>query len=155
MVCFMKKPTTLFPPEKYCIDDSVGYLLTRTRAKLAKAVDAVLAQHDITSAQGGILMMLSSGNYRTAVELARELYIDSAAMTRMIDRLEKRALLERVRSAEDRRVVNLQLTEEGMRLAQQLPAMFCGVLSQSFSGFSQEELNQLKSLLRKVLAADS
>lgn len=142
-------------PEQYQLDDSVGYLLRRARAKLVKALDAALGAHDITSAQGGIVLMLATGRFTTAAELARELYIDSAAMTRMTDRLEKRGLLLRVRRDDDRRVINLRLTCDGDRLARQLPPVYADVLSRSFAGLDATELGLLKNLLRKYLATGS
>lgn len=148
----MQKPAKLFSAEQYQIEDSVGYLLTRSRAKLGKSVDAALAAHDITGPQGGIILMLSTGRYTTAAELARELFIDSASITRMTDRLEKRGLIMRVRREDDRRVIDLRLTPDGQHLAQQLPTVFAGVLCRNFAGFTAEEVGSLKSLLRKFLA---
>jgi DNA-binding MarR family transcriptional regulator len=98
--------------------------------------------------------MLASGKYTTAADLARELYIDSASMTRMVDRLEKRGLLERVPSVEDRRVTHLKLTADGDALAAQLPPVYVGVLERNFAGFKEDELQMLKTLLRKYLYSD-
>jgi DNA-binding MarR family transcriptional regulator len=147
----MTKTTEKFALKSYCVEESVGYLLKRSQTKLAKAVDIELAQHDITSAQGGILMMLASGLYSTAAELARETYIDSASMTRMIDRLEKRGLIARMPRGDDRRIVNLQLTESGRQLAARLPTHYTHVLNETFTEFSVEEVTTLKTLLRKFL----
>lgn len=150
----MTKSKEIFNVRSYCVEESVGYLLARARTKLAKSVDCQLAPHDITHAQGGIIMMLSSGNYVTAAELARELYVDSASMTRMVDRLEKRGLIERVRCGEDRRISNLRLTPDGQQLADQLPDVFTSVLNRNFAGFTADEVANLKALLRKLLAID-
>lgn len=147
----MKNPKELFALRSYCVEESVGYLLARARSKLAKAVDCQLATHDITHAQGGIMVMLASGKYVTAAELARELYVDSASMTRMVDRLQKRGLIERVRCGEDRRVSNLHLTKDGQALADQLPAVYTSVLNRNFVNFSADEVVTLKTLLRKIL----
>ncbi len=147
----MKKFEKIFPSGSWCIEESVGYLLARARTKLAKAVDIELAQHDITHAQGSMLLMLNSGNYSTAAELSRELYIDSASITRMIDRLEKRGLIQRMPRGDDRRVINLRLTEVGVELADKLPDLYMGVLNQNFIEFSGDEVDTLKTLLRKLL----
>jgi len=147
----MTKSNEMFARSGYCVEDSVGYLLARARTKLAKAVDVELAPLDITHAQGSIVMMLASGKYATAAELARELYIDSASMTRMIDRLEKRGLIERVPCCNDRRVINLRLTQAGQALADELPNRYVGVLNRNFSEFSADEVCTLKTLLRKLL----
>jgi DNA-binding MarR family transcriptional regulator len=148
----MPKQTLLFPVEQYCAEESVGYLLSRGRTMLAKALDTALADHNITYAQGRILLMLATGKFTNAAEFARELYVDAASITRMVDRLEKRGLLERRSSAGDRRQVNLHLTKDGEQLAMQLPAIYSTVLNRSFAGFTPEEIGFLKCLLRKLLA---
>lgn len=144
----------MFPSGGWCVEESVGYLLARARTQLAKSIDIELAQHDITHAQGSILLMLSSGYYSTGAELARELYIDSASITRMIDRLEKRGLIVRVPRGGDRRVLDLRLTAAGVVLADQLPVLYVGVLNQNFADFSADEVSMLKTLLRKLLDTD-
>lgn len=138
----------------YIVEDSVGYLLARARTRLAKSLDLALGEFGITNAQGGTLLMLMTGKYSTAAELARELYIDAAAMTRMVDRLEKRGLIQRERTRDDRRIVRLVLTDSGRELGQQLPPVYAGVVKRSFARFSSNELDSLRSLLRKSLEED-
>ena len=141
----------LFAVENYRMDDSVGYLLARSRAMLAKALDAALAGSGVTHSQSGILLLLASGNYTTAAALVRETYTDAASMTRMLDRLQKNGLIERVPDDDDRRQVRLRLTATGSTLAARLPAIMTGVLNAQFAGVSAEEIGFLKSLLRKLL----
>ena len=123
----------------------LGTVIRRRKRHLA------LADFEITNAQGGILMMLASGKFSTASELARELYIDSASMTRMIDRLEKRGLMRRMPRGNDRRIITLKLTDNGERLARQLPEIYASVMNRNFDGFKPEELDILRGLLRKLL----
>lgn len=151
----MTTPKNLITLDEYCASDSVGYLLSRARAKLARALDVALAEHDITHTQGGILMMLAKGKCSLASELSRELYIDSASMTRMVDRLEKRNLIVRCASSNDRRISTLQLTQDGVALAKQLPSIYVKVLNENFAGFSQNEIDTFKSLLIKFLMKDN
>jgi DNA-binding MarR family transcriptional regulator len=110
-----------------------------------------MAELGITSQQGSILFMVASGKCLLAAELAREYGIDASAVTRLVDRLEKRGLLTRVRSNEDRRVVRLALTPEGHAIAAKMPAIFNGVLDSLLGGFTPEEVGFLKSMLRRVL----
>ena len=111
-----------------------------------------MAELGITSTQASILFMLASGKCLTAAELAREYGIDASAVTRLIDRLEKRGLLSRVRSKEDRRVVRLALTPEGHAIAEQNSGHFHARAGQPAGGFTPEEVGFLKSMLRRVLA---
>jgi DNA-binding MarR family transcriptional regulator len=72
-------------------------------------------------------------------------------MTRLLDRLETKGLVRRVRSSEDRRVVNLELTEAGRAAAKKIPSVLCGVQNAHMRGFTLQEWQTLKTLLRRVL----
>ena len=72
-------------------------------------------------------------------------------MTRLLDRLEAKGLCRRVRSVADRRVVNIELTEQGEEVASGIPAVLCKVQNAHLTGFSNEEFEMLKSLLRRIL----
>jgi DNA-binding MarR family transcriptional regulator len=141
--------------EETAVVHGLGYLLARARTTLVRAADLALNAEDITHAQGTILLLLASGKCTTAAELSRELYLDSASMTRMVDRLEKRGLLARAARSGDRRVADLQLTAEGRRLGALLPALYSGVLERSFAMFSADEIAQLRSLLGKFVDSNS
>jgi DNA-binding MarR family transcriptional regulator len=142
------------PPEiaAYNLGESVGYLISRVRSTMWNMVSQqTSAELGITSTQASIIFMLASGRCLAAADLAREYGIDASAVTRLIDRLEKRGLLSRIRSEEDRRVVRLALTEPGKELAAKIPAIFTRVLDKLLYGLSPEEVGFLKSMLRRIL----
>ncbi|APA85126.1 MarR family winged helix-turn-helix transcriptional regulator [Paraburkholderia sprentiae WSM5005] len=150
----MTEPTNEPTPNisEYQLGESVGYLISRVKSTLSNLItQRSMAELGITSQQGSILFMVASGKCLLAAELAREYGIDASAVTRLIDRLEKRGLLTRVRSNEDRRVVRLALTPEGHAIAARMPGIFNGVLDNLLNGFTPEEVGFLKSMLRRVL----
>ncbi|PFH12027.1 DNA-binding MarR family transcriptional regulator [Collimonas sp. PA-H2] len=151
----MSKRAAVFTVENYQIEESIGYLLARSRAMLVKSSDESLAEYGITHAQGAILLMLSTGKYSTAADLARETYTDAASTKRMIDRLAARDLITREPCAHDRRLMKLHLTADGLELSKKMPKAFCGVLNKHFSDFSPEEIGFLKSMLRRLLASNA
>ncbi|MBU6488666.1 MAG: MarR family transcriptional regulator [Burkholderiales bacterium] len=151
----MSDSSTPLPPELcgYQIDESVGYLLARVKSSLSNLVThRTLSELGITSTQASMLFMIASGRCSLAAELARDYGIDASAVTRLIDRLEKRNLLSRVRSSEDRRAVHLAVTPEGRQLAARMPEIFGGVVEKALAGFTPEEVGFLKSMLRRILA---
>jgi DNA-binding MarR family transcriptional regulator len=151
----MSKTPAPLPPEvsNYQLDESVGYLIARAKSSLSNLVtQKTLDELGITSTQASMLFMIASGRCSLAAELARDYGIDASAVTRLIDRLEKRNLLSRVRSSEDRRAVHLAVTEEGRALAARMPAIFGGVVEKALAGFTPEEVGFLKSMLRRILA---
>jgi len=129
----------------------IGSLLARVRVKMLDALDEEMAQFDITAAQFVILKNLANG-VDSASTLCRDVSYDPGAMTRMIDRLERKGLVRRLRSPEDRRVVKLELTQEGKAVYPKLMASGQAVLNRLLRGFSKGETNQLESFLQRILA---
>jgi len=141
-----------YSAESYLPEESIGYLMRRILLSLAQSVEAELAGSALTNAQWLPLLKLSSGTASTAAELARHCQLDAGAMTRMLDRLEAKGLCQRSRSASDRRVINIRLTETGERAAQTLPVVLSGVLNAHLQGLSATEFDVLKTLLQKMLS---
>ena len=151
----MTDPTPTPPPEvrDYDLGESVGYLISRVKSTMSNMVtQRAVAELGVTSQQASILFMVATGKCTLAAELAREYGIDASAVTRLVDRLEKRGLLQRVRSSEDRRAVHLALTPEGLAIAARMPAIFRSVTQHLSAGFTPEEVGFLKSMLRRILA---
>jgi len=126
-------------------------LINKARNILTIEMDAALKDLDISSQQMGILMSLSLGVAATPFELSKLLGIDTGLMTRMLDKLEAKGLLQRSRSLEDRRVVDLTLTEKGEEVAGQIPEVAPDVLNAHLKKFSKVEFEELRRLLRKFL----
>jgi DNA-binding MarR family transcriptional regulator len=142
----------LYSVETWTMDESLGYLLHQVRGRLVTAIDAELGPLDITWAQWGTLLKIANGHARTASELCRSMAGDTGSMTRMLDRLEQKGLIRRERSAQDRRIVRLFLTEDGQKLYPQLPPIAVKVLNRHLRGFSRDELETMKGFLRRMLA---
>jgi DNA-binding MarR family transcriptional regulator len=136
--------------ERYCSEDSVGYLMRRVMLSLINEVDRRLESEGLTHVQWTPLYMLYKGKASTLAELARELQIDPGALTRTLDRLEAKGLCRRVRSTEDRRVSKLELTETGLAAAAQVPAVLSSVQNAYLHGFNHTEWQQLLDMLRRM-----
>jgi DNA-binding MarR family transcriptional regulator len=142
---------TFYRPQDYRPDDSVAYLMRRLMTHVATEVGHELDPRGLTNAQWVPLYKLYLGHGKTVAELARECQLDGGAMTRTLDRLEAKGLVRRVRSSEDRRVVNLELTPDGREAASHIPEALCKVLNAHLRGFSRQEWELLKSLLMRML----
>lgn len=143
--------TVFYRPEDYQPNQSAAYLMRRILTCMAAQVDHALEPRGLTSAQWVPLFKLYHGEAETVAELARECELDAGAMTRLLDRLEAKGLVARVRSSEDRRVVNLELTKEGRDAARQIPGVLCKVQNAFLQGLSMQEWEQLKTLLQRIL----
>jgi DNA-binding MarR family transcriptional regulator len=140
-----------YDAQNYQPEESVAYLMRRIMNAVAQEVERQLEPSGLTNAQWVPLLKLYMGAGSTVAELARGCQMDTGGTTRLLDRLESKGLVRRVRSSEDRRVVNLELTDEGRAAAKKIPAVLCGVQNAHLSGFSPEEWKMLKGLLRRVL----
>ena len=142
----------LYSVSDFVIDESIGYLVKRVRSVLSNAVEREIAGHDVTYEQWGVLLMILTQRGETAAVLAREMDCDTGSMTRMLDRLEAKELIVRTRCTDDRRRVQLELTDSGKRLAERLVAAIVKVLNKHLDGFSVDELDAFKGFLRRMLA---
>lgn len=141
-----------YEADGYQIDDSIGYLMRQIVTLSSAVIDDRMAAHDLTDAQWKPLLMIQQGRCQTAIELSRLVCSDAGAVTRLLDRVEAKGLVRRSRSQEDRRVVNLELTEEGSRKAEEVPKVLVEVLNAMLEGFTEAEVVQLKALLQRLLA---
>lgn len=143
-----------YQAERYCSEESMGFLMRRIMLSLVNDVDRQLAAqgHDLTHAQWAPLYLLYKGRASTLAEMARELQIDPGALTRTLDRLEAKGLCRRVRSTEDRRVSHLSLTDTGQAAAAQVPFVLSDVQNAYLKGFTREEWQLLLGMLSRVLA---
>lgn len=96
-----------------------------------------------------VIGALESGARRMS-DLAECAQTSQASLTGIVDRLEDRGLVERVRSVEDRRVVEVSLTEAGAAELSQSRAGFAVRLEHVLSPLSAEERAVFLGLLRKL-----
>lgn len=90
-------------------------------------------------------------------ELARRMYLHPATIVGILDRLEAKGLVSRTRSLEDRRVVEIDLTESGREVATRSPKVAQGLLVDGLESLPKEQLLQIvagMNLLVKILEAE-
>jgi DNA-binding MarR family transcriptional regulator len=130
---------------------AVGHLVGRARSALLTGLDCELEQFGLTGAQFAVLKYVADGIADTAADLCRTLHYDTGSMTRMLDRLEEKAVLRRERCTQDRRVVYLRITDTGNELLPRLRAGALCVLERHLRGFSPEERATLKHFLTRMI----
>lgn len=144
-------PSDFYRPGTYAPLESAGFLMRRVLSSILQQADAQLAEHDLTYVQWLPLYKLLLNSDATSTCLARDLGMDPASVTRALDRIEAKGLLQRQRSTTDRRRVELVLTDQGRAVAAQVPAALSSVLNGHLAGFSHDECRQLLSMLRRML----
>jgi DNA-binding MarR family transcriptional regulator len=128
--------------------------LVRTVDVLGQQGAAVLKPFAITPTQYNVLRILrgaGDGGLRCA-EIAERLVTHDPDVTRLLDRLEKRELITRIRDAEDRRVVRTRVTAAGLDLLSQLDEPVTAMHRASLGHLGRSRLKELIALLEGVRA---
>jgi DNA-binding MarR family transcriptional regulator len=108
-------------------------------------------KYGLTAPQSSVLRMLSKYGPLASTELSRMLYMTPSNITGIIDRMEKKGLVTRIRQPGDRRVVLLQLTEKGAGLSKTLPDPIEEKLSIHLSSLESGQVQQLKNGIYQIL----
>jgi len=147
----MSFDTTL--PWNNMFGGGLGYLLTLARTQHLAAMEQELAPLNITSSQFMVVVGIAHKRAHTLTEFCDFLGYDSGAMKRLLDRVEEKGMIRRVRSEEDRRSQILELTESGKALYPKIMESVHRVHARSLEGFSAQEVEQFQSFLQRVVAA--
>ncbi|MDN5842429.1 MAG: MarR family transcriptional regulator [Alcaligenaceae bacterium] len=138
-------------PESLRQDDNIGLLIKRVHALMHRIIDYKAAPVGLTAMQWRPLMLIRHQGVNTPAELARFMHVDTGAMTRTLDRLEAKGFVTRQRCQDDRRVVNVILTEAGTDVIQAILPAIADTLNLHLQGFSNEETQMLCGLLRRLV----
>ncbi len=133
--------------------DSIGYRLKMAHLLMHDRAEAIFAAHDVSFVQWITMLKLREGEALTASDLCRAMHHDNGALTRMLDQLEERGYVERHRSQQDRRVVELELTAAGHCKLDELLPLIVDQLNHVLGGFSAAEFAELMRLLDKLMTS--
>lgn len=133
------------------MEESVGFMINRLANAMRLEHERRLAPFGITAQQWTVLMFCHNSGNVTPSQLADALGVDGSAVTRLLDRLEKKNLVRRLTNPQDRRSIQVELLEEGRRLAMTLPPIDQEVVEQFMRGLSGAELAKLKLILRGMM----
>jgi DNA-binding MarR family transcriptional regulator len=112
-------------------------------------------QLGITAAQGYTLLAMPDDGSISMNDLSLKIKLASSTMTRMVDQLVLRELVDRQPDAADRRVVRVRLTGHGGNAKLQLQGTLQGVFSQVLQsipeGESERMLQNLETLNKAIM----
>lgn len=130
---------------------SIAALIFQLSRHLATTMDRHMAPFNVTGQQAALLLRSSSVPDTTPTQLAPWLCTDNAGITRLLDRLEAKGLVQRRINPADRRAIVVEPTAEGEALVPPLAAAFESVIAQLLDGFATDELPGVESSLRRLL----
>lgn len=130
----------------------VGHAITEMFRLGKHAMRTTLAEGhaELTAAGVGILVNLDVLAPCRVAQLADYLYLDSSTVSRQVDQLVNRGLVERLTDPDDRRAIQLSPTPAGSALLEQIAQQRCGLWRRTLSIFSDDELDTLADLHRRL-----
>ena len=124
--------------------------LMRASRAVAGRVEKLLTTAGLTLTQLGVLEVILHKGPMTHRDLGRKVLTSAGNMTDVVDKLEGRGLVRRVRAAEDRRQVRVELTDAGRALIEGLFPRHAADIARAMGGLDSRDLGQLGELLRKL-----
>lgn len=137
-------------------DTSLPMILNRTLDAIMPPYRELFARHDLTEQQWRIMRVLWTGSKVTSVELSQRTLLAPASLVGILDRLEKKGLISRVRSTTDRRAVHVLASTRGRELAAEVMPDVQAIQAQIRSCVSDDEWHAMQQTLEKIarLAGD-
>lgn len=148
--CFKDMPTHYQGSPRETLALNTFIKLTRATDSLMQRLSQRSTQGDLTPTQFGVLETLHHLGPLCQTEISRKLLLSTANITLVIDNLEKCGLVQRTRSAEDRRYITVSLTEQGEELISELFPKHAASIVEELSALSPEEQDLLGELCRKL-----
>lgn len=135
----------------YLVSGGLGHLISAARNAIFAQLEVELAPLELTTAQFIVVIAAMRQRARTVNEFCAFAGVDAGAMSRLLDRLEAKDIVRRVRGEGDRRQVQVELTDKGHALSPQIMPALVRVYQQFLDGFSPDEALQLQALLQRLL----
>lgn len=144
----MNTPAT---PVEACTGSALGLLFRQVRDAMWARMELELAAsgHDLTFSQFITIKKLATG-IASVTDLARAADLNPGAMTRLLDKLEAKGLIERVADPADRRALHIHLTEAGTAIWRDIDQCGQRVRERALSGMDEATRVQLTRLLEQV-----
>ena len=133
--------------------NQIDQVLTSLR-RVIRAIDLhskqLVKTASVTGPQLRLLQMIRREGDATASELSEAMSLSQATVTSILDRLEDRGLLERIRSQTDKRKIHPRLTEAGEHLLNQAPTPLQDSFVRKFDRLQSWEQHMIISSLQRV-----
>ena len=147
----MTNPAPPATPAEPCSGSALGLLFRQVRDAMWSRMELELASagHELTFSQFIAIKKLATGT-ASVTDLARAADLNPGAMTRLLDKLEARGLIERVADPADRRALHIHLTATGTAIWRDVDQCGQRVRERALDGMDEATRVQLTRLLEQV-----
>ena|SRR5690625_3525301 len=121
--------------------------------RIYRNINDMMNEHvhaNITTDQFTVLQYIAQNNKVTSTEIAREMGVGKSAITALVNRLVQRNMITRERNEQDRRIVYLRMTDEGLYAVQQTKQAIHRYLEDKLSHFPIEDIEKFLLSIEKL-----
>lgn len=138
------------PENESVVKDIVGSIRKLVRAVYLDS-QKMSRQFGLTGPQSVVVRLLLNSGSMSSAELSRLMYVTPSNITGIIDRLEKKGLVERVRKEGDRRIALIVLTENGKEMSKNIPDPIEKKLIKQLTDLENEHVQILAMAMNQIL----
>jgi DNA-binding MarR family transcriptional regulator len=151
-----RSPARRRPTPRVPVTSDSAHIVQGLR-RIVKAIQTysqdVRSAYGLTGPQLWALKTLLREGKMTVGRLAAALAVHQSSVSILLDRLEKRGFVRRIRRRPDRRVVQVELTGPGLTLAADAPEAAQGRLLHALEAMSAEQLRRTRRVVDQLVAA--
>jgi DNA-binding MarR family transcriptional regulator len=142
------------PYKDFSAKEALGHFMGRITRAMSRMFQNVIthAGYDVTIEQWVIIVNLNRKNGQFQQQLADNTYKNKTSVTRMINALQKKGLVERISDPKDLRQKRIFLTKKGGQLYKKLRPLAMQVQEKATQGIEPEEMEYCKNILLKIYA---
>jgi MarR family transcriptional regulator, 2-MHQ and catechol-resistance regulon repressor len=125
-------------------------VLMQTSKAIQERIRDEMANNNLSITDFSVLEVLYLNGKQTIQQIGHSILISSGSMTYVIDKLEQKGLLNRNDCPDDRRVIHVTLSDNGMALMEEIMPKHQELIDYMFGELSSDEAQIIVNLLKKV-----
>jgi MarR family transcriptional regulator, 2-MHQ and catechol-resistance regulon repressor len=125
-------------------------VLLKANKTLEELIKKDISSHGMRTSDFTVLEALYHKGQQTIKQITQAVLINTGSITYVIDKLEKKGLLERTPCKDDRRVVYIQLTDQGIKLMEEIFPLHQQVIESVFEDVTDEEKKIVIDALKRI-----
>ena len=133
-------------------NESPGFVVRKTNIAVGNALRRRLSKYGLTLGQYYIMRALWINEGQSQRALSGAVGTTEPTTASVLRMLEKNGLIRRARNQQDRRTINIFLTEKGLEMKRELLLMAMGVNEIATRGLSEHDIKEIKRLMRAMSA---
>lgn len=132
------------------LNECINFELNSVQNAVFNYFKGKLSPYDVTPIQYALLKCLWTEDMQTPTQLAQTLHLDTSSVTGLLARLEKKELIERIYSQQDRRSIHVHLLKNGAALQKPIEAAILEANQEISRGIDPKDYKLFRDLLKVI-----